>query len=301
MKKYLASITLAACTFSPAMATEAPACSPLGMDKTSVMALREAEFTLENEAKYQTLAMDLIACLGHPDPDLRDKIGYEGLSKLMREKRISAAQIVDVGKTLIEKINEPDTDGFLRPFAALVLSEVARADRIDDILTAGQRQVLIDEATAYISDITDYRGFDEDEGWRHGVAHGADLLMQLTLNDALDRKQILQIRDTIGAQIMASNEHFYLYGEPERLARPILFAARRGLITETEWTAWFETITAPAPFDSWGDVFFSQEGLAKRHNLRGFAMAIYVNADVSSNENYKVLLSGALATLGQTN
>ena len=30
--------------------------------------------------------------------------------------------------------------------------------------------------------VRDYRGFDAKQGWRHGVAHGADLLLQLSRN-----------------------------------------------------------------------------------------------------------------------
>ena len=36
----------------------------------------------------------------------------------------------------------------------------------------------------------DYRGFVPGAGWRRAVAHGADLLMQLALNPAVERTQL---------------------------------------------------------------------------------------------------------------
>ncbi|MCI5045765.1 MAG: DUF2785 domain-containing protein [Aquisalinus sp.] len=271
------------------------------MKKSALMDLRKSGFELEQPDNYKLFAEGLVDCLGHPDPDLRDQVGFEGLSTLMRENRLKANEIVSIGANLIEKLNDPDPNGFTHPFVALALAEVARADRIDKILTADQRATLVTEAANYIATVKDYRGFDERDGWRHGVAHGADLLMQLSLNEALNKEQLLILRDAISKQIIPSESHFYIYGESERLARPILFMARRGLISEEEWTQWFTDISDPAPFENWGDVFFSQEGLARRHNLRAFALSVYANADASSNDAYKVLLPGALATLAATN
>jgi hypothetical protein len=49
--------------------------------------------------------------------------------------------------------------------------------------------------------VSDYRGFDDKEGWRHGVAHGSDWLMQLALNPALDRGQLDQMLAAIATQV----------------------------------------------------------------------------------------------------
>src|SRR5258705_220852 len=75
--------------------------------------------------------------------------------------------------------------------------------------------------------VTDRRGFDATQGWRHGVAHGADLLLQLGLNPALSAAQLDAIVQAIASQVAPAGEHFYVYGEPERLARPIAYIAKR--------------------------------------------------------------------------
>ena len=96
---------------------------------------------------------------------------------------------------------QADRDGFRQPFAALVLAEVARTDRIESWLTPAQRVALVDSAARYVTSVRDYRGFDPKEGWRHGVAHGADLLLQLALNPAVDRAGLDRLLGAVAAQV----------------------------------------------------------------------------------------------------
>src|SRR5690606_22331598 len=100
-------------------------------------------------------------------------------------------------------------------------------------LTPAQRIALVTTATTYVEGVRDWRGFDETDGWRHGVAHGADLLMQLALNPALEKPQLDPILAAVARQVAPAG-HFYIYGEPERLARPVVFALQRGLHDDVE-------------------------------------------------------------------
>ena len=61
----------------------------------------------------------------------------------------------------------------------------------------------------------------------------------------------------------------------ERLVRPVVFVLRRGLHDEAEWTAWVAGIESPAPLSSWAEALGSEAGLARRHNLRLFLLALH--------------------------
>ena len=158
---------------------------------------------------------------------------------------------------------------------------------------------MVTAAASYVRSVDDYRGFDEQVGWRHGVAHGADLLMQLAINPALDRSQLEEIVDAVASQIVPSGTHFYVYGESRRLSRPVLFVAMRGLLSSTDWADWFASVGSPQPFESWSDVYSSQAGLAKLHNTRAFAQAIYVSATANDQAELDVLRPGTLEILRQ--
>ena len=117
-------------------------------------------------------------------------------------------------------------------------------------------------------------------------------MLQLTLNPALQRADLVRIRDAIAAQISPSS-HAYVFGESLRLMTPIVYMARRGAFAREEWTAWFREIAAPTPFPSWEGAFSSEPMLRKRHNLVSFVTAIYAAAQLSENRDDDVLLEGA--------
>ena len=256
----------------------AASCPPPGTDRAALEALRDRQFTIAEDARRNALALELLECLGHPDPFLRDDIAYTGLAAMMRRDEIThetARQMLErLTKLLLQ--DTADDDGFRRPFAALVLAEVARMDRIDPFLSPPEREGLVRTAKNYLAGVWDYRGFSDSEGWRHGVAHGADLVLQLSLNERVDANGLQTLLGAVFGQVVPSSGHSYRFGEAQRLARPVLFAAQRGLIEEATWVAWFDALINPAPFKDWASTYRSQSGLARIHNTRAFAYELEV-------------------------
>lgn len=142
---------------------------------------------------------------------------------------------------LVVRLDAPAGQGFEQPFAALALSEVARADRVEAFLDEDELIKLLVDAQHWFINVSDYRGYDPVEGWRHGVAHGADLLMQLALNPRIDAEGLRVIVSAVGAQV-APKGHAYVFGESERLARPVLIAAGRGALDQAKWSEWLKVM-----------------------------------------------------------
>lgn len=276
------------------------ACPPEGYSIASLQALKAGGFVVDDAGTRQALATGLLDCLGHPDPVLRDGIGFEAYFTWLRGNVIEA----NTRRTLLHELSaaidpaKADAAGFRQPFAALVLAEVARTDRIEPWLTAEERAALVEASARYVETIHDRRGFIDGQGWRHGIAHGADLLMQLALNPALAKPQLDRILAAVAAQVRPDDGHAYIHGESERLARPVFFVAARGLHTAAEWNAWFAKLAEPAPLAAWSDAFSSEAGLAQRHNLVTFLRAAYVGAAEGGDDNAKTLLAPVKATLG---
>lgn len=292
---FAALLLLGACATAPSRA--AAQCLPAaGHSRAELDALKAREWAIADDAQRNRLARSLTACLGDPDSSLRDGIVFEAMQHWLRRRDLSTETMLWLADDLEARLTAPEGEGFERPFAALLLSEVARADRIEAYLSADQRARLLEAAISYFQGVRDYRGFDEREGWRHGVAHGSDLLLQLALNPALGRDELARIRDAVATQISPS-EHAYVFGESERMMAPILFIARRGVFTEAEWTAWLTQVASPAPFDSWDGTFSSEAKLRKRHNMAAFLMALYINARLSENTADDALLPGTEAAL----
>jgi hypothetical protein len=268
------------------------ACPPPDESVESLTALKQSGFELDDAARRNALARDLLDCLADPDPTLRDGIGFEAYSVWLRGDLLEVATRVHMLEVLSAAMSSPTPDpaGFHAPFAALVLSEVARSDRIAPWMSQAQRAELVDAAARYVESVRDYRGFDPVQGWRHGVAHGADLLMQLGLNPALERPALDRLLAAIARQVAPVGEHAYVDGESERLARALLFIAQRGLHDDAAWKAWFDALVQPTPLASWSEAYASRAGLAKRHNLLSFLRVAYVGAREGGDPKFEVLV-----------
>ena len=240
----------------------------------------------------------LIACLGNPDPEIRDKVAFERLSTAMRGGNVDRETLAAAKTALLKLAAAPDPQGFQRSFVILTLAEVARTDRIKPWMTAGDRDVLVSTAATYLTTLTDYRAFNDREGFRHGVAHGADFALQLALNPAVTKPQLDRLLSAIATQITPKDPSVaYWAGEPDRLARAVLFIAQRKLHSDAEWKAWFESVMNPAPLASWDSAFGSETGIRKHHNVRAFLLSTFATAITSEDAGIRQLAGPARDSL----
>jgi hypothetical protein len=282
-KGWLLALTLAPLLVNPAFA----ACPPDGQTADTLKQLKALKFEVSDVATRKPLAMGLIACLGDPDPVIRDDVAYTGLMTWMRADVFDADALRGMRDALYAQLDGDDEAGFRKPYTALVLSEVARTDRIKPWMTPEERAAMVEKAASYLESVKDYRGFDDKEGWRHGVAHGSDWLMQLALNPALEKAQTDRILAAVAVQVVPGDAPAYVFGEGGRLAKPVMYIAQRGIYSETEWTKWF-TALAPRigdPAIAWNDSHW----LARRHDLMAFLMSLYIEADQSEDANIHFL------------
>jgi len=294
-----ASLTLAGILLAPTAVGQA--CPPAAMSREQLIELKAHEFELPDAARRQALALDLIPCLGSTDPTLRDGIAFEALAAWMRGKHLSATTVNAIRDRLLPQLapDYPDPTGVKRPFAVLTLAEVVRVDRGEPFMTDQQLQQVVDASTRYLQSVRDYRGFDEREGWRHGVAHSSDLMLQLAVNPRTTKTQLDQMLAAIATQIAPAGEHFYIYGEDDRLAQAVFYIAKRKLHTADDWRKWFEQVAAPAPLAKWGDAWASQRGIAKHQNTWAFFTTLYVYVRESGADFQELVLPPIVAGIKQ--
>jgi hypothetical protein len=274
----------------------AATCPPAGLDKAGLEAMKKTEWAVTGDARRQALALELLDCLASPDPELRDGLAFDALSRWMRGQLLAPATLQAMRAILMLHLRPAGADaaGFRQPFAALALAEVARVDRLQSFLSPTERAELVDAAAGYLKGVRDYRGFDAREGWRHGVAHAADLLLQLGLNPALAAAQLKTILAAIAFQVAPPGEHFYVYGEGERLMAPVFYIGRRNVLSGDEWSAWFAALAAPRPKAE----PTTATSLAARHNLSQFLLALYASLKESGTPEVQArMLPGVTAAL----
>lgn len=267
-------------------------CPPGTTTKVALQILKQVEWKVADDNARQALALALLDCLASPDPVLRDEIAFDAISHWTRGRALTPATLQSIRTTLLPRLlPDADSNGFAQPFAALALAEVARADRVQPFLSDGERAELVRAATNYMTTLGDYRGFDASEGWRHGIAHGADLLLQLSLNLALDRGQLDTILAAIASQVIPATGHFYIYGEGDRLMAPVFYIGRRGALGGADWSAWFTALSAKrkkaAPA--------TQAALAANHDLAAFLLPLYASLRESGTAEMQAQMLPAVA------
>jgi hypothetical protein len=292
-----AALAFAALVLAPA--ADAQTCPPAQLSREQLLDLKSHEFALPDAARRQALALDLLACLGSTDATLRDGVAFEALSTWMRGKQLSAATMNTILGRLLPQLapGYSDPAGVLQPFVMLVLAEVVRFDRVEPFMTDQQLQQVIDAGTRYLQSVRDYRGFDEREGWRHGVAHSSDVMLQLAVNPRTSKAQLDQMLAAIATQVAPAGEHSYVYGEGDRLAQAVFYIAKRKLHSADEWHKWFERVSAPAPLANWGDAWTSQRGTAKHHNTMQFLTILYLYVRESGADFQELVLPSIVAAI----
>jgi len=251
--------------------------------------LKQNNFEISSSTERNTTAIKLLSCLSYHDPKVRDGIVFEGISKWLRSDLLDQRTTKLLFHALIKILDGANTDGenYEQPFAALVFSEVVRADRVTPYLSADERQKAVDVSTKYMMAIEDYRGFNDIEGWRHSVAHTSDIFLQLAINRNISKPQREQLLSALQTQVNPANLHFYNYGEPKRLATAFLYIVLQGDYQGPEISKFLESVATPAPFDDWASVYSNNKGLAKLHNTRAFIYSILAITGKSDNPKLK--------------
>lgn len=140
--------------------------------------------------------LDVMSGLRQTDPELRDKGVFFFISDALQANVFTDAQIVMMTRYLLQDsvlfshIDETDNDGiFFRSFAVFILSMLNYANRNSEVelFSDDLHEMLIDNLATYIALEHDTRGFVEGKGWAHAFLHIANLLDELTHDDAVTR------------------------------------------------------------------------------------------------------------------
>ncbi|MFZ6875486.1 DUF2785 domain-containing protein [Undibacterium sp. Di27W] len=259
--------------------------------KQELKSAKSAGWKLDDDGKRQHLALAAADCLGVADAELRDELAFEGLSAWMRAEKLALPSLTALRIKMLNAVQAPaaEESSFLRPFAILTLAELVRVDRKKAYLSAQERVDIVNAASHYLSNLRDYRGFDEKEGWRHGIAHSADLMLQLAMNPAIEKAQHETMLAAIASQV-APASHFYQYGEGVRLMTAVYYLAKTPSFNKRDWDLWFNKLMEKSIQPG----SYTQARLAQRHNLSAFLLPLYFSVRESSDPALRENLLPAL-------
>jgi len=267
------SVALLAFPFCIQPATAAaPDCLDTGLSQDYWRPVREqAPVTKLPADEY---ALELVGCLGSPDPELRDSIGYELFSYWLRQEELADDTRAALLTSLQARLDDPAPDASLsRSFSALVLAELMRSDARSPFMSDADRQSLLESVSSAIAAETDYRGLDPDIGWVHPVAHMADLLWRFALHPATSDAQASALLAAVQSKVAPPGVS-YAFNEGDRLARVAATIIGRDLLPHGDVVRWLGNFSAPRSMEQWSDAFRSPAGMAELHDTKQFLRAL---------------------------
>ena len=239
--------------------------------------LKQHSVVPEHESA-DALALELSAMLASPDPELRDDLAYSILATwISRDSVLSAPTLISLTDewraNLKGGLGETGTDSVLkRSFSALCLSEMARREARASFMGPERYHRLVKEATTYLQNERDLRGYDPTLHWIHATAHTADLLAALADSPLLSTEEADRILQSVQSRLSTATEVF-TQGEQDRLAIAVVSVIRRKDFKVSTFAPWLAQLQSEDR-DVWTATTF--ESLARYQNHSYFLQGLTV-------------------------
>ncbi|MCP3739299.1 DUF2785 domain-containing protein [Rossellomorea sp. BNER] len=201
---------------------------------------------LLKDCELQTINLDpiikeMLRQIGSTDPELRDHMIYIFFSRLIQGDFLKGDQLQYIleitmdNDHLFYRIEEINTDGvFTRSFSSLVMALVIEVDIKKTFLPQDLVMKAFNRTIEYFHKERDLRGYVEEKGWAHSVAHGADLMEALIKHPKINTRYY---REALAAieQFVLRDHGVYIDDEDERLVFPIEAMLKWETVEIVEW------------------------------------------------------------------
>lgn len=198
----------------------------------------------------------LLAGLADPDPAVRDDGAMTELAELLGTGALTDADCRQLGAALVARLAHPEIAA--RSFAALALAALLETGTTDPDWVATVCDWYVAE--------DDRRGWDDERGWLHAAAHGADYVAVAVRARALSSSTALL---TLTTRLTAPTTHHFVAHEDDRIARALLVALGTGPVD----AGWLDPVrrlfagAAPGPVPP--------QALNTIHALRSLLIALW--------------------------
>jgi hypothetical protein len=104
---------------------------------------------------------------------------------------------------LFFKIGDINTDSvFTRSFSSLVVALILNVDRKTSFIDNNKVQEITEKIITYLHEEKDTRGYVEEKGWAHSIAHGADMLAALVNHHHFHMESLPKVLKAIQACLL---------------------------------------------------------------------------------------------------
>ncbi|KAB8138075.1 DUF2785 domain-containing protein [Gracilibacillus oryzae] len=210
--------------------------------------LKRCDLDADND-KLDLLIEEMLNNIGSTDSELRDQLIYQTFGNLIMENYLSKEQEIHIlegcRKRLFYQIGVKNDDSvFTRSFSALVIVLILEKDTVNRNLADELVLKVIEDSICYVKLEEDVRGFVQDKGWAHSVAHGADLLTAAVNHPCFTIGYTSECLDALKAALFKQKENNlpFIDDEDERLVFVMEALITKGA-SEDKLISWIKEIS----------------------------------------------------------
>ncbi|SJZ99044.1 DUF2785 domain-containing protein [Anaerorhabdus furcosa] len=191
------------------------------------------------------LLNNMLFYIGDEDPKLRDKLIYKTFYTLIVErKEISNPMCKELLQKLISdrylfyRMNQSENQGVLtRSFSVLVVALILHRNRLNPFLSREEFQTTKQSVFDYFKKEKDYRGYSEQWGWIHAIAHCSDAIEEIVLSLDANKNDCIEILDS-ASTVFTNPLTIFTHEEDERFINAIEIMINRNFIHQEELVNW---------------------------------------------------------------
>jgi len=252
-------------------------------DKLRFIQQNNNEISYEEIKELLPLMLDNI---GSIDFELRDDLIYSTFYNWIVNEKLSNEDVKEITKEILSEskmfyhIGESGNDTvFTRSFSVLLIPLLLYIGEKNEILEDNDVVNIHDKLTEYFELEKDYRGFLEDKGWAHAIAHTADAIKEIARFEIIDKEKLIKILELIREKISIDST-VYSDGEDERIVLAVYEILKRDLISKEEIEKWIESFANYEKKDSF------REDFIMNMNIKNFLRSLYFRIHDIEELNY---------------
>lgn len=181
------------------------------------------------------LVDELLGALCSPDPVLRDEQAYPVLASWIVAGNLDD-ELIALGDRTLGLFSRREIQA--RTFAALVLAALIHRDTAAGTLDTSTVLRWRDGFADWWLAETDLRGWDDQLGWLHAAAHGADVVGELGRSPRLDGDQLAGLLGLACSRLLAPTTQVFAHQEDDRIALAVATVLARQELPTAAATGW---------------------------------------------------------------
>jgi hypothetical protein len=227
------------------------------------------------------LSYEMIRHIGSTDPYLRDELIYTVFLRWILNNQLAGEDTAKIIKQLLDdehlfyKLGVKDDDSvYCRSFSVLICAALLYGKRKYDYENFVSIPYAFDRIMNYFVKEQDWRGYTQEAGWAHAIAHTADTIDELVQFDEIGHEALSKVLYTIKDKL-ASSQQLLWHEEDERLVTAVMSALNRQLIPVDEVRQWIKSFSE---IDKNEDFMLAY---AARVNCKQFLRSLYFRMNAS--------------------